>query len=119
MAVRAYPRPRGSGNGACTPAGFLPLADAARWIEKNVAPGHRPHVSTLTRWILRGCRGRRLPARRIGAGRWYVHPIDLATFIRDANAGPTPAGASPAAMRSAREQLEQAALDSILRRPAP
>lgn len=38
------------------------------------------HVSTLHRWRMRGIRGRKLQAHRIG-GIWYVFPHDLEAFI--------------------------------------
>ena len=40
----------------------------------------RPHVNTIRRWILRGCRGRRLAATMIG-GTYRVSPDDLADFL--------------------------------------
>jgi hypothetical protein len=40
----------------------------------------RPHVNTIRRWILRGCRGRRLAATMIG-GTYRVSPDDLAHFL--------------------------------------
>jgi hypothetical protein len=61
------------------------LPEAAAWIA-NATGGPRPHTATLTRWINRGVRGRRLPAKRAGGGRFVVDVRDLAKFVEVRNA---------------------------------
>lgn len=48
--------------------------------------GRATHSSTVIRWILRGVRGRRLEAVRIG-GNWYTSVEALARFAEPAPAG--------------------------------
>lgn len=102
----------------------LTLNEAAAWIATETGC-RRPHVSTLLRWILKGVRGERLPARRVGSKYW-VHARDLAGFLDDMNAPArtvtqgrlgreTP---SPSAVNSLRRQQVDAAcsqLDRLLR----
>ncbi len=87
------------------------LPQAAAWIEQH-GTGQRPHTSTLTRWIQRGVKGRRLPATRIGGGRYAVHLADVAAFIQRLNAGPDelPHGHAIA------QELENRQLDAVLGR---
>lgn len=59
---------------------LLTLPKAASWIARATGCP-KPHTSTLTRWINRGVRGKRLPAVRAGGGRFMVRVTDLATFI--------------------------------------
>jgi hypothetical protein len=61
------------------------LPEAAAWIAK-VTGGPRVHTSTIARWINRGVRGRRLPAKRAGGGRFIVDVRDLAQFVEVRNA---------------------------------
>jgi hypothetical protein len=64
--------------------GSLTLNEAAVWISKETGC-RRPHVSTLLRWILKGVRGSRLPAQRVGSKYW-VRPSELAIFLDELNA---------------------------------
>ena len=53
----------------------------------GLASGRTPHVATVIRWIVRGARGRKLPAVRQG-GQWLVSPDDADAFVRVVNAAP-------------------------------
>lgn len=57
---------------------LLSFAGAARHLPPNAA-GCRVHISTLVRWRIRGVRGVRLEAIRIG-GRWHTSREALARF---------------------------------------
>lgn len=46
---------------------LVSLADAAAWVRSR--SGRKTHVSTLYRWALRGCRGRKLETVLIGRER--------------------------------------------------
>lgn len=59
---------------------LLSPAQAARRL-----PG-RPNPSTIIRWIIRGVRGRRLEAVRVG-GRYFIDPADLERFVERPVAG--------------------------------
>ncbi len=75
----------------------MPFEHAARWWGCRSGT-KKPHRSTLVRWAIRGCRGRRLRAELVG-GRWYVtesallefhrHINDLPALSTDRSAGPT------------------------------
>ena len=60
---------------------LLTLTEASKLIPT------RPHVATLTRWILKGVKnpaGRRVRLNAAKAGRqWLVDPSDLTTFMRE------------------------------------
>lgn len=72
------------------PAGVNKLtpAQVAKRIER--VSGRKPHISTVIRWVVKGCGGRKLPAIRVG-GYWLIDPIDADNFIQVLNAGPTTA----------------------------
>lgn len=93
---------------------LVSLPEAAAWIHRH-GTGQRPHTSTLTRWIHRGVRGRRLPAIRAGGGRYFVDLADVADFIERLNANQ----ATPAAVHAIAHELEMRQLDTLLgRRPS-
>jgi len=94
-----------------TPRKIVSLSEAAAWIERN-GTGQRPHTSTLTRWIHRGVRGRRLPAIRAGGGRYVVDLADVAAFIQRLNAD---APELPA-VHAISHELEMRQLDALLGR---
>lgn len=52
---------------------------AAHWARITGTP--RPHRSTLIRWALKGCRGKRLRAEAL-AGRWFTTEADVEEFLR-------------------------------------
>jgi hypothetical protein len=92
-------------------ADIVSLSEAAAWIQRH-GTGQRPHTSTLTRWIHRGVRGRRLPAVRAGGGRYAVHLADLAAFVERLN------GDAPElpAVHAVAHELEMRQLDELLGR---
>jgi hypothetical protein len=90
------------------------LPEAAAWIARTTG-GPRPHTATLTRWINRGVRGRRLPAVRAGGGRFFVSLDDLAAFIEFRNVERQP-DCQPAGIEAARLELEARQLAAILGR---
>ncbi len=51
------------------------------------ASGRKPHSSTVTRWIQRGARGRKLPAICQG-GRFLVNAADVDAFVLFLNSSP-------------------------------
>lgn len=119
MRAQAYTRPdrpRKSGRKAPEKqpetTGYLSISEAATWMARNVPPFKKPHVSTITRWATRGCRGRRLRTVRHGGGGLYVSLVDLQTFVAEV------AQASnvvlPPAVEAARLMLERDALDAAL-----
>jgi hypothetical protein len=61
----------------------LSLTDAAEFLGKLT--GRKPHVSTLWRWCLKGCRGVRLESICIG-GKRFVTAAALEKFIADSTA---------------------------------
>jgi hypothetical protein len=87
------------------------LSEAAAWIQRH-GNGQRPHTSTLTRWIHRGVRGRKLPAVRAGGGRYLVDLADVATFIERLNAGDD----HMPAIHVVAHELEMRQLDALLGR---
>ena len=93
------------------PRTVVSLPEAAAWIERH-GNGQRPHTSTLTRWIHRGVRGRKLPALRAGGGRYLVDLADVATFIERTNGG----GDRMAAVHAVAHELEMRQLDALLGR---
>ena len=64
----------------------LSLRDAAAWIA-SATGSPEPHVSTVHRWAVRGVRGVRLGATRVGA-RFLTTANDLAEFLDRLNASP-------------------------------
>lgn len=94
----------------------VPLAAACDWIEQH-GTGQRPHPSTLTRWIHRGVRGRRLPARRTLGGKYVVNLEDVATFIERITGDIREQPRLPAIERAGHE-LRMRELDSIFGRRA-
>jgi hypothetical protein len=74
----------------------------------------RVHTATLTRWISRGVRGRRLPAVRVG-GRLMVSPSDLMRFVEIRNADPS-SPPLPAGIIAGQLELETSQLDALLGR---
>lgn len=95
-----------------TPFDRVSLPEAAAWIERN-GTGHRPHTATLTRWINRGIRGRKLPAIRAGGGRYYVALADVAAFLDRVNEKPMPGETTPA-IHAAAHELDMRQLDALL-----
>lgn len=87
---------------------------AAYWARITGAP--RPHRSTLIRWAIKGCRGKRLRAEPL-AGRWFTTEADIDDFLRHVTALPSEAvdrSAGPA-----RAAQVQRALDDLDRVIAP
>ena len=67
----------------------MSLEQAARWWSRHCGT-KKPHRSTLIRWAIRGCRGRRLKAELAG-GRWYVTEPAMLEFHRHVNELPAAA----------------------------
>jgi len=101
----------------------MTLNEAAVWVARETG-SRRPHASTLLRWILKGVRGVRLPARRVGSKYW-ITPGELAQFLDELNA---PSGRSsrecvtggvqrsqPSALASLRQRQVEAACDQLER----
>ncbi|MFN6191796.1 MAG: DUF1580 domain-containing protein [Planctomycetia bacterium] len=61
---------------------------AAYWARITGAP--RPHRSTLIRWAIKGCRGKRLRAEPL-AGRWFTTTDAIEEFLRHVTTLPTDA----------------------------
>lgn len=90
----------------------MTLNEAAAWIAQQTG-SRRPHVSTVLRWILKGVRGVRLPARRVGAKYWTTQ-TDVALFLDELN---SPAGRSPRAeMGSGNHQPRPSVVASLRHR---
>ena len=53
----------------------------------EAATGYRPALSTVVRWILKGIRGQRLEAKKIG-GKWFASVEACQRFIAATNAPP-------------------------------
>ena len=62
---------------------LLPIASVVGLIPSS-RPGKKLHPATIHRWILRGVRGHRLAASKIGAT-WYTSRAALADFIEALN----------------------------------
>lgn len=87
---------------------------AAYWSRITGAP--RPHRSTLIRWAIKGCRGKRLRAEAL-AGRWFTTEADIEDFLRHVTTLPT--DAVDRAAGPARAAQVQRALDDLDRVIAP
>lgn len=87
---------------------------AAHWARITGAP--RPHRSTLIRWAIKGCRGRRLRAEPL-AGRWYTTEADIEAFLLHVTTLPDKAGDVPAG--PARAAQMQRNLDALDQKIAP
>lgn len=86
---------------------LVSLADAAEWVRSR--SGRKTHVSTLYRWALRGCRGRKLETVLIGRERMTSREA-LNRFFEDKpeplpQPAPTPAPIAKAS--PPREQVVQ------------
>lgn len=60
----------------------LTLAKAATFVAQTT--GLKPHINTITRWVLRGVRGHRLPAMRVGRA-WVTRKSDVLEFLARLN----------------------------------
>jgi len=87
---------------------------AAYWARITGAP--RPHRSTLIRWAVKGCRGKRLRAEPL-AGRWFTTAEAIEEFLRHVAAVPTDSADRSAG--PARAAQVQRALDDLDARIAP
>lgn len=87
---------------------------AAYWARITGAP--RPHRSTLIRWAIKGCRGKRLQAEPL-AGRWFTTTDAIEDFLRHVTTLPTDAVDHTAG--PARAAQVQRALDDLDRVIAP
>jgi hypothetical protein len=63
----------------------MPLREAAEHLGKLT--GQKPHISTLWRWCLKGCKGVVLESIRIG-GKRFVTAGSIERFITDSTAAP-------------------------------
>ena len=87
---------------------------AAYWARITGAP--RPHRSTLIRWALKGCRGKRLRAEAL-AGRWFTTEHDIEEFLRHVTT--LPADTVDRAAGPARAAQVQRAIDDLDQMIAP
>lgn len=94
---------------------ILSLPKAASWIARATGCP-KPHTSTLTRWINRGVRGKRLPAIRAGGGRFMVRVTDLAAFIDIRNG--TTVAFNDSGLNAGQMELESRQLAAMLGRDA-
>jgi hypothetical protein len=62
---------------------LLTFSQVAKEIQEQ-QPGSRLHVATVHRWALRGCRGTKLEAVRVG-GRWMTSRQSVHRFLRALN----------------------------------
>jgi hypothetical protein len=75
----------------------LSLFDAADYLGKLT--GRKPHVSTLWRWCMKGCKGVRLESICIG-GKRFVTATAIEQFIDASTAAQSAKAAQPAAATS-------------------
>lgn len=87
---------------------------AAYWARITGTP--RPHRSTLIRWALKGCRGKRLQAEAL-AGRWFTTEAAIEEFLRHVTALPT--DVADRAAGPARAAQVQRSLDDLDQMIAP
>jgi len=78
---------------------FLSLRDVTEKL-----PG-RAHINSVRRWVLKGARGRRLPAKMVG-GKWFVHRDDLAAFLESS---PNDQAGRPRKLTVAQQQADELA----------
>lgn len=65
---------------------FCPVAEFENFSPlKAVAATLERHPETIRQWVLIGCRGRQLPAVKIG-NQIFVHRQDLAEFLQSLSA---------------------------------
>lgn len=86
------------------------LLDAPRLSMSAAARRARVNTSTIWRWALEGCRGRKLPSVLIG-GRRYILERDLEEFVA---AGRVPATGSPARPQPAPAGIDESHIEAIL-----
>jgi len=60
----------------------LTLAQAAAFVADTT--GLKPHINTMTRWVLRGVRGHRLRAMRVGRA-WVTTKSDVLELLAQLN----------------------------------
>ena len=93
----------------------ITMSDSARLFAR-LTGAPRPHRATMLRWAIKGVRGTRLRAERLG-GRWYTTPEAVEDFLRLVNTLPSEPTARPAgAVRAAQVQR---AIDDLDRKIAP
>ena len=82
----------------------LTLAKAATFVAQTT--GLKPHINTITRWVLRGVRGHRLPAMRVGRA-WVTRKSDVLEFLARLNevGKPNSDSAADGALASQRAEL--------------
>lgn len=96
-------------------ASKITMSDSARLFAR-LTGAPRPHRATMLRWAIKGVKGTRLRAERLG-GRWYTTPEAVEDFLRLVNTVPddtTDRTAGP--VRAAQVQR---ALDDLDRKIAP
>ena len=60
-------------------SGILSVTQAARAVGE-ITGVRKPHQSVIRRWIAKGVRGNKLPARQVG-GKYYVERLALIKFL--------------------------------------
>lgn len=67
-------------------ASKITMSDSARLFAR-LTGAPRPHRATMLRWAIKGVKGTRLRAERLG-GRWYTTPGAVEDFLRLVNTVP-------------------------------
>jgi hypothetical protein len=93
----------------------ITMQDSAKLFAR-ITGAPRPHRATMLRWALKGVRGTRLRAERLG-GRWYTTPEAVEDFLRLVNTLPDDTtGRTAGPVRAAQVQR---AIDDLDRKIAP
>lgn len=93
----------------------ITMSDSARLFAR-LTGAPRPHRATMLRWAIKGVKGTRLRAERLG-GRWYTTPEAVEDFLRLVNTVPDDtADRTAGPVRAAQVQR---ALDDLDRKIAP
>lgn len=98
---KKYARERKPLNVCVTDPDVLTLHQVAAFIAQTT--GIKPHANTVTRWIIRGARGHRLAATRVGH-LYAVRREAVLKFLADTNAGEDGKAVDSESVRTARAE---------------
>jgi len=94
----------------------ITMQDSAKLFAR-ITGAPRPHRATMLRWAIKGVKGTRLRAERLG-GRWYTTPEAVDDFLRHLNTLPDDAsGRAVGPVRAAQVQRALDELDHKIARP--